>query len=140
MKRDAFKWAILGGAIVFIVLYGIEMASSGIDNIYGPVEGGQTSRVTETLPQQREVAEPGKDAGQPLAASKEFTPAAPEQRLDTVVEERNVNPRENRLPVFYGQQREPGVNRLAESTGGLLQSISSGGIRFIVSLFDSITE
>ena len=54
-----------------------------------------------------------------------------------------------RLEAAYGNERLPGVpdmtsdsgvNKLADGTAGMLQSMSSKGIRMIVSFFESVTD
>ncbi|CDN46191.1 hypothetical protein [Paenibacillus sp. P22] len=45
-----------------------------------------------------------------------------------------------RLPGVAPLDSDTGVNRLADGTAGMLQSVSSSGIRMIVTLFDSFTK
>ncbi|WP_020615662.1 hypothetical protein [Paenibacillus daejeonensis] len=151
MKKDAMKWALLGGVVVFLVLYGIEVVTSGIGTVYGPLE---TSRIPTQIT----------DARQEPAAhtSREDNPYSPTQSLP-------VNePAPVRVPVaaagvperisvggaaagsfeyrplppqrVYGTVREPSVNRVAEQTAGMLQTLSNNGIRMVVSVFDSLTK
>jgi hypothetical protein len=37
MKRDGWKWALAGGAIALLIVYGLDSADNGIRNVYGPV-------------------------------------------------------------------------------------------------------
>ncbi|MFF2090354.1 hypothetical protein [Paenibacillus sp. NPDC058174] len=146
MKRSAIKWAIMGGVLVFIVLYAMEMSQTGIERIYGPIEGGQTS---VTLPS---AQSPGKGSGvegvvdgsssspSGMSAAAEKKIAKLEKELAEVREIAERGSRRERLPGIDGGSNEPAVNKLADGTSGFLQSITTGGIKFVVSLFDSVTN
>ncbi|MUT66643.1 hypothetical protein [Paenibacillus sp. NEAU-GSW1] len=146
MKRSAWKWTILGGVLVFIVLYAMEMSQTGIERIYGPIEGGETSITlpsssayngTSSAP--REQAEQdAADTG--LSDEAERKIASLEQELAEVREIAERGARKERLPGIDGDPSEPTVNKLADGTAGFLQSFSSGGIEFVVSLFDKVTN
>ncbi|XEC96789.1 hypothetical protein AB6A23_09770 [Paenibacillus tarimensis] len=135
MKRNSVKWAVIGGVIVFMLLYGIEIATTGIESVYGPVGERRAAPVTELLPQDR-YTERNNSETEPLNAGREEPVVArtPAAETDEYVYQTE------RLPGMYGESREPAVNRVAESTAGLLQSLSSNGIRFVVSLFESVTN
>ncbi len=38
MRRQSLKMAFVGGAIALVVLFGIDMATSGIETINGPMD------------------------------------------------------------------------------------------------------
>ncbi|WP_042162802.1 hypothetical protein [Paenibacillus gorillae] len=144
MKRSAIKWAILGGALVFIVLYAMEMSQSGIERIYGPIEGGQTS---VTLPSAHSAGSSDEgviDGSAPsssgMSAAAEKKIAKLEKELAEVREIAERGSRRERLPGIDGRAHEPAVNKLADGTSGFLQSVTTGGIKFVVSLFDSVTN
>jgi hypothetical protein len=137
MRRSAWKWAGLGGLIAIILLYGTEMATSGIEKVYGPLDRGGGVYDAASLPvQQKTIAERRKellDAERYYADNYGTGASIGEERAETAggIE---------RLPGLPVQGHIPSVNRVADGTAGLLQSVSSGSIRFVVSLFDAITN
>ncbi|WP_144340743.1 hypothetical protein [Paenibacillus darwinianus] len=141
-KKRPWKYALLGGLLVTLVLYGIEWSSKGIGDVYGPldVQAGISS-VNETTPV-------GTDASETMGGYDERTQAARVEalrrlrkaqedldRLSAMIEE---TPRE--LPGPPAEFQEPSLNKLADGTAGLLRSVTNGGIRFIVSIFDTATD
>ncbi|OMF34157.1 hypothetical protein BK133_12575 [Paenibacillus sp. FSL H8-0548] len=145
MKRNALKWTVIGGAMAIIVMYGIEMSSSGIERIYGPMEGGseyteyatplETTSPAEELMniQQQKIAQLEKD----LAELKRLSAAGGSYASKATEELPLMN---DRLPGVPLETSQPAVNRIADSTSGLLQNMSSNGIRMVVSIFDGLTK
>ncbi|KRE54198.1 hypothetical protein [Paenibacillus sp. Soil522] len=148
MKRNTLKWTVLGGAMAIIIMYGIDMTSAGIERIYGPVEGAdeytETASPEETVnprnefavSQQKKIAELEKELEElkrlASLAEAEYTPApAPAESIAAENE---------RLPGVPTQNDQPAVNRIADSTSGLLQNMSSEGIRMVVSIFDGLIK
>ncbi len=150
-KNHSLKWALIGAALTVIFMYGLDMASSGIERVYGPIQQQSGSADGE----QRESAS-SQPSGSPQAAIQagETFAGDTEQPVQTAqpptqsvygphLQDRDVaayQPLEPRLPGAYGEYREPTVNRMADQTAGMLQSLSSSGIRLVVSLFDSFTN
>ncbi|GIQ62266.1 hypothetical protein PACILC2_08340 [Paenibacillus cisolokensis] len=132
-RKEAWKWAVIGGAIAFLVLYGIEAASTGIERIYGPVENGSPLYVADR-PDADENAANGPGAERSGPAADEQTAGEPSGTVE------RTDYREERLPGIPRTTYEPSVNRVADGAAGFLQSVTSGGIRFIVALFDSVTR
>ncbi|WP_141506096.1 hypothetical protein [Paenibacillus luteus] len=146
MKRNALKWTVLGGAMAVIIMYGIDMSTSGIERIYGPMDGSSeytenilpeetTDPVDERMSeQQQKIAK----LEQELAELKRLTLAGEEAYpLETDNELPLVN---DRLPGVPIENKQPAVNKIADSTSGLLQNMSSEGIRMVVSIFDGLTK
>ncbi|OME86777.1 hypothetical protein BK120_07550 [Paenibacillus sp. FSL A5-0031] len=145
MKRNALKWTVLGGALAIIIMYGIDMSSSGIERIYGPIEG--SSGYTE-IPQTEQNVQPVND----FQKEQQQKIAQLEQELkelkrlaaydgDTTGETAETFPAENeRMPGLPLKSDQPAVNKIADSTSGLLQNMSSEGIRMVVSIFDGLTK
>ncbi|MDQ0111738.1 hypothetical protein [Paenibacillus harenae] len=148
MKRNALKWTILGGAIVFIVLYGIEMSSAGLERINGTFEETESgslyeeNAVAEENSQQNDensvYARKIEELERELEETKRLLTKAgvgeSEAGKSPVIDENE------RLPGIPVQEDAPAVDKLAESASGMLQSVSSGGIRFVVSIFDGLTK
>lgn len=135
MKRNALKFTALGGAIVFIILYGIEMSSTGIERIYGPIEGGEAYVEMESPIQT-------KDPSTRLVALKQQAKIAElEKQLEEVKRLALLaEKQDDRLLGIPFEGEQPAVNKIADSTSGMLQNVSSEGIRFVVSLFDGLTK
>jgi hypothetical protein len=151
MKKGALKWTLLGGAIVFIVLYGIEMSSSGIERINGSFEETESGSgyydeyesdgTQENIEQQDEnlvYARKIEQLERELEETKRLLTKA--GKADAGAGESTGVDENERLPGIPLQENEPAVDKLAESASGMLQSVSSGGIRFVVSIFDGLTK
>ncbi|MBD2844476.1 hypothetical protein IDH44_04680 [Paenibacillus sp. IB182496] len=138
MKRDALKWSLIGGALVFLLLYGIEVATTGIENVHGPLDNTQRVREETPLSPSAQAAAAAQEVAERLAAQREE--AAREQWLQAAAAAVQGAAADPLRPEGGAPQREPSVNQVADRTAGVLQSLSSGGIRFIVGLFDTVTE
>lgn len=148
MKKNALKWTLLGGAIVFIVLYGIEMSSAGIERINGSFEETESGSLyeenadSEDDAQQNDVnsvyARKIEQLERELEETKRLLTKAGEEEAGAG--ELPVVDENERLPGIPVQEDAPAVDKLAESASGMLQSVSSGGIRFVVSIFDGLTK
>lgn len=143
--KSAMKWTLLGGALAFVILYGIEMSSSGIERIYGPIEAedGYTEivqpepsaqPVNEIDPTRQKIEQLEKE----LAEIKRQAGLASDS--DWSGEEEELPLENERLPGIPLENDQPAVNRLADSTSGLLENMSSEGIRIVVSIFDGLTK
>ncbi|MFS0727495.1 hypothetical protein [Paenibacillus sp. 1P07SE] len=147
MKKDAMKWALLGGVLVFLVLYGIEVVTTGIGTVYGPLDTARTARVSgivqQPVPPVTDMP-PAVREEHPSLPEREQVPAAaaalPERSIPLGGTAGSFDYRPLPPQGAYGITREPSVNRVAEQTAGLLQSLSSNGIRMVVSMFDSLTQ
>lgn len=133
MRRQSVKMAVVGGAIAIVVLFGIDMATSGVERINGPIDQQQALPVDPL---------PGED-GLGLDPEREGLIREAQQLIDRLktegasAEERNEN---ERLPGMPDLSEQSTVNKLADGTAGFLQSLSSRSIRFVVSIFDSVTD
>ncbi|MDQ8736737.1 hypothetical protein [Paenibacillus sp. LHD-38] len=146
MKSNALKWTVLGGALAIIVMYGIDMSSHGIERIYGPIEGADeytenlqpevTVTPVETFEteQQQKIAKLEKELEELKRIASGVDSEYPAETADKSPE---LN---ERLPGVPLQNDQPAVNRIADSTSGLLQNMSSEGIRMVVSIFDGLTR
>lgn len=127
MNRKTWKLLLLGGAITFVVLFGMEMSTSGIERIYGPMDGSRQYDY---------------DNGEQVYANETDRRIAElEKELDDIRRiaygDEYVGENE-RLPGMPVEDEQAAVNKMADSTSGLLQTASSKGIRFVVSLFDGL--
>ncbi|RJE89856.1 hypothetical protein D3P07_06420 [Paenibacillus sp. 1011MAR3C5] len=124
MKGNAWKWLAIGGAIALLVMFGLEMSNTGIERIYGPIDGeeytagsGAAEYATET---DKRIAELEREL----------------EEIRRIAYGNGYEGEGTRLPGMPSENDQPAVNKLADSTSGLLQSASSKGIRFVVGLFD----
>lgn len=124
MSRDLMKLLVVCGAIVFAVMFGMELSSSGISSVYGPMD---SSSVGVSTPEQlntdagtgkKTEDTNGRYADEPKGISLEGGDAVPMPRND----------------------HTPAIDRLANSAAEALQSVSKGGIHFVVHLFDKTTK
>ncbi|MBD2869456.1 hypothetical protein [Paenibacillus arenilitoris] len=146
MKRKSFKWAVLGAALAVIVVYGIDMTTAGIERINGPIEGGEFAEAPAPEPsaeaasgftteQQRKIAELERELEEvKRLASTGDDSSAPEPDATMAGGENE------RLPGIPLENDQSAVNKIADSTSGLLQSMSSEGIRLVVSIFDGLIK
>ncbi|GMK41380.1 hypothetical protein PCCS19_44360 [Paenibacillus sp. CCS19] len=143
MKRDGWKWALAGGAIALLIVYGLDSADNGIRNVYGPVGA--------------DVQPPAVNGGSQFAPATSNTTVerdTPASNEGFVENNNNNNKNNNRIESnpnnsYAGNERLPGVpydtseptvNKLADGAAGVLQSVSSGGIKLFVSMFDGIMD
>lgn len=123
MRRDSLRLLLLIGVIAFAVLYGMELSSSGIKNVYGPMD---------QLPSQR-----------PAEQTDDGTWSLPPDRTQThpeaVPSETGGTGESDPEAYFPRTDRQPLVDRVSGTTAEALHELSSGGIRFVVSLFDRMT-
>ena len=127
MNRKTWTLFLLGVAIAFIVLFGMEMSTSGIERIYGPLDGSE------------QYAYDAED--RVYASETDRRIAELEKELDDI---RRIAygdeyaGEHGRLPGMPVEDDQAAVNKIADSTAGLLQTASSKGIRFVVSLFGGL--
>lgn len=129
MKRQTWKWLLLGSALTFLILFGMELSTKGVETIYGPLdkESGyaqQPSEAQYASETDRRIAELERE----LAEIRELAYESSRWK------------EEERLPGMPYREDHPAVNKLADSTAGVLQNASSKGMRFVVSLFEGFME
>ncbi|MFC4811322.1 hypothetical protein [Paenibacillus sp. GCM10023250] len=169
MRRQTLKTAVVGGAVALIVLFGIDIATSGIERINGPVD-----TIRSALPGVTEGSEAGA-AGTGAAGATDFPGAygsdpsralgdaslpegsvviAPmpqrtvqdaqhgrtEEEIRREYERKLQEELAKRLPGLPEAASQSTVNQVADGTAGVLQSISSKGIRLVVSFFEKVTD
>lgn len=133
MSKDGIKLLVLAGAVAFAVLYGMELASSGIASVYGPMETSaadtkstSTNDDAWTLPPRKTDTAPSSRHGN--------------SRTDSAADDgAYVYEWEADWEAVPRQTRKPIVDRISGKTAEALHDLSSGGIRFVVTLFDRIT-
>jgi len=121
VRRDSFRLLLLAGVVAFAVLYGMDLSSRGINRVYGPMD----QQPGTDMRQQQQQSESG-DWTLPSrnSASRQQTSSGRSQYQE---------------PTIPRNDSEPLIDRVSGTAAETLHGLSSGGIRFIVSLFDKVT-
>lgn len=121
MRRDSLRLLLLAGVVAFAVLYGMDLSSRGINRVYGPMD---QQPVDDMRPQQQQseigdwtLPPRGTASRQPSSSGR-----SPYQE-----------------PEIPRNDSQPLIDRVSGTAAETLHGLSSGGIRFIVSLFDKVT-
>lgn len=142
-RGKAWKWLLVGSAMTIIILYMLEMTTTGIERIYGPL-----------APSESVTLQPNESYQAPTATT---------EHLETTVTDPSLSPIEQEIAVLEQEvarlkkqtlenekiklqsqlllneaAEQPAVNRLADTTSGVLQSASSSGIQYIAQLFSKV--
>ena len=140
MKHGAWKWILVGGALTVIVLFGIEMSTTGIERIYGPMDGsletGQTGFTAGIIEQSNHASETERrieELERELERIRELAGDEDKPEKDWL-REKLMN-QEEETPVVDDQ---PAVDKIADSTSGLLKTASTSGIKLVANLFDGL--
>ncbi|CAH1220986.1 hypothetical protein PAECIP111893_04655 [Paenibacillus plantiphilus] len=135
MRRQSVKMAVVGGAIAIVVLFGIDMATSGVERINGPIDQQQALPV-DPLPSEDGLGLDPEREGL-IREAEQMIERLKAEQAQASAEEQSEN---ERLPGMPDLSEQSTVNKLADGTAGFLQSLSSRSIRFVVSIFDSVTD
>jgi len=141
MRKGGWKWALAGGAIALLIVYGLDSADSGIENVYGPVgEGAQAHAVNDNNATLQSGPASGRNDDDRMydEAGEAAADGYGQQRETASVPQRYAP--QGRLPGVPYDTSEPAVNKLADGAAGVLQSVSSSGIKLFVSVFDGIMD
>lgn len=155
-RSKAWKWLVLGGAITVILLYMLEMTTTGIERVYGPLDetaaAAQSPKSSEyatgLIPiqaddKQKQAASSdasvkgssgGSAIDQEIAALE--AEIAELKRLALLKEKEEL---QQKL-LINEDAAKPAVNRMADSTSEVLQSASSTGLQFIANLFSKVID
>ncbi len=135
MRRDTFKLLVLAGIVAFAVLYGMELSSRGIENVNGKYETIDQGSPDDpaaadewTLPSSERTKQ--KQRTQSGAAGKSSGKATDMEDMNDWDAELYGIPRRDHKPLS---------DRVSGAAAGALHSLSKGGIKFVVSIFDKVT-
>lgn len=130
MSRQSIKLLFVVVLIALGVCYGLEMASSGMEQVNGPIVqqdkalAVQEVEATTVIPRQETATvitpAPATQAVQPVKKSPQAVQPASS----------SVSPEEGLAAT----------NRIASKTGDLLQIVSHHGIDMVINLFDKILD
>lgn len=122
MRRDSLRLLLLAGVVAFAVLYGMDLSSRGINRVYGPLD----QQPSADMRSQQQRTEDGDWTLPPRRTTDRSQPNATERSID-------------QEPVIPRNDSQPLIDRVSGTAAETLHGLSSGGIRFIVSLFDKVT-
>ncbi|WP_308638822.1 hypothetical protein [Paenibacillus silvisoli] len=155
MRSQSMKMALIGGAVALIILFGIDMASSGIERVYGPVEGAVRSvdpaaKVNTTSLSGEEVFDDQQERGGQLPENQidqsqrrtvaDAQHGRTEEDIRKEYERKLQEELDKRLAGLPDLRSDATVNKVADGTAGMLQTMSAKGIRMVVSFFESVTD
>ncbi|MFD0692853.1 hypothetical protein ACFQZT_02000 [Paenibacillus sp. GCM10027628] len=129
MKHFYLKVSLFGLLLLFCILFGVSLASSGVERIQGPLPASSTNT-------QDSVA---KSKAQVTALAAETTP--PSSKTDaknkTVkeAEKAKAETEANDAPVA---DHDNSLNHVGNKLGDLLQIVAHHGIKLFVSIFDAV--
>lgn len=154
--RRPWQYTLLGAVIAFFVLYGIELTSDGMKEVYGPQEPWDRRAGAET-DVRGYAADPYPDGGRGAAPPEDPYGLRPDDpyggasRADGAHGPGGADGRGGYGGMAGGAgydgygydwagEGSGSAGRLADGTAGLLQSLAKGGIRFLVSLFEAVAH
>ena len=165
-RKKALGFVLLMGAGI---LLGMQLAGSGLRSVYGPEWNGDTSQsvnqqkiayeqtVIEDTPAANARAysgtystsgdvkvEPKTEAGINEASGREEneeqTELGASRWYSTTAQHVNTQGLETPRELLAVKGQQASVDTMADKTAGLLQNLSRQGIRWVVSVFDGVTE
>ncbi len=142
MRNKGWRWAVLGGALTVILLYGLEMTTAGIERIQGPFTPANEGEATVVEQQQEQQASKQEEAHLTAAELKIAELERELQQLKKIAMQERVSNKPGEAghiaEVSLSADNSAAVNKFADSASDMLQSASSGGIRFVVSIFEGL--
>lgn len=125
--RDFYlKVGLFGLLLLFCILFGVSLASSGMDRIEGAQPSTNTVKASATA-----TPPPGKAASTTVKATSQPTPTVKETSVKT-------KPTAESKPDPIVADHDNSLNRVGNKLGDLLQITMHHGIKLFVSLFDAV--
>lgn len=130
-----FAKQVVGMMVLLVVgvFIGMEVTSVSIERIYGPVDANRSSVPADPAWPERPDQERLASRPAEPAPEKGGEAAAPDHPTREWPPEAALPPSSGLPPV-----EDAAVNKLADQTAGLLQTLSQAGIRAVVGLFDGL--
>ncbi|MEK4249586.1 hypothetical protein [Paenibacillus sp. FSL W7-1287] len=152
-RNKAWKWLVLGGAITVILLYMLEMTTTGIERIYGPLDETAAAAQSQTSNEKAIGLIPIEAADDTQASDSFKTNFTPESPIDKEIAALEAEIAELKRLALLKEKEElqqklllnedaakPAVNRVADTTSEVLQNASSSGLQFIAKLFSNVID
>lgn len=130
-----FAKQVVGMMVLLVVgvFIGMEVTSVSIERIYGPIDTNRSSAPADSAWLERPAQEPLASRPAEPDPVQEREAAVPAIPLREWPAEAELPPAQGLPPV-----QDAAVNKLADQTAGLLQTLSQAGIRAVVGLFDGL--
>jgi len=142
-RGKAWKWLLVGSAMTIIVLYMLEMTTTGIERVYGPLSPQQPVALQQNEAYQ--APDTTNSTSETVSIDPSLSPieqeiAALEQEVARLKKQSLENEKTNlQSQLLINEAAEqPAVNRLADTTSGVLQNASSSGMQYIAQLFSKV--
>ena len=152
-RNKAWKWLVLGGAITVILLYMLEMTTTGIERIYGPLDETAAAAQSQTSNEKAIGLIPIETADDTQASDSFKTNFTPKSPIDKEIAALEAEIAELKRLALLKEKEElqqklllnedaakPAVNRVADTTSEVLQNASSSGLQFIAKLFSNVID
>lgn len=147
-RGKVWKWLLLGSACTILILYMLELTSTGIERVYGPM-GTEENYTLQLNPNYSgDVANESFDEQQMLAPPTVDSNASPlDQEIANLEHEIALLKKQaleqekiklqNQL-LLNENADEPAVNQFADKTSGVLQEASSSGLKVVAKFFSKV--
>jgi hypothetical protein len=132
LRHFYIKVGLFGLLLLFCILFGVSLASSGMDRIEGPQPSSKSS-IAPTV-----TKLPGK------ATTVALTPSPTPTAKGTVAKDKAVKDATNKAKQTTEVKADPvaihdnSLNHVGNKLGDLLQIVMHHGIKIFVSLFDAV--
>jgi hypothetical protein len=123
MARFYLKVALFGLLVLFCILFGVSLATKGMERIQGPIPPSASERPSVAAKSTISPT-PGKTAADSAAMDK--AASSPATKKKSATEENPV------------ATHDSSMNRVGNKLGGLLQITAHHGIELFVSIFDAL--
>ncbi|MDR6551278.1 hypothetical protein [Paenibacillus qinlingensis] len=124
LRRFYIKVGLFGLLLLFCILFGVSLASSGMERIEGPQPSSKASS----------QAAPTKAPGKVVTTVANATPTpTPPAQNTTVKGKQNDEPKTEPVVIH-----DNSLNRVGNKLGDLLQITAHHGIKLFISLFDAV--
>jgi hypothetical protein len=162
--RQTLATALFGGCVVILVIFGISFATNNVERVNGPIEGAEPKTLDSSLPADlftQQDAPTGRAPavynaneytilydinGKPVLVPNNVlngeTAAEPNGNGASLGAKSPYGPEFDaaRLPGLPDTTEDTRVNQLADGTAGILQTVSSKGVRALADLFAMVTH
>lgn len=147
LRGNAWKWLLIGSAFTVLILYMLELTSSGIERVYGPMESNPGYALQLNPNYDDDEVNESVDIQQDVIPNVDSNSSPLEQEIATLEQEIALLKKQalEQEKVQLQQQLllnenagQPAVNQFADKTSGVLQEASSSGLKYVAQLFSKM--
>lgn len=147
-RGKAWKWLLMGSAFTIIMLYMLELTTTGIERVYGPMAPIETTTLQPNMAYEgstEELAKPVEEQAALPPIDPSLSPIDKEiatleyeiAQLKKQALEKEKQQLQSQL-LLNESVNEPAVNRLADTTSSVLQEASTSSMQYIAQLFSKV--